>query len=665
MYLNVYDLIPPHVNRPLTAAGVGVFHCGVEIDGKEWSFGLAPDEHTLTGVFCVDPLQSLPSVRAHIFLGTSNISPEQLTTLIQRLTIEWPASEYHVLGNNCNRFCEVLCQHLTTHVPLIVPTWVNRVSNVANTVVPRRLATYVMGKLDDGSAQLAASPARDTKSRLVIPNAANTGGSKPPQAASNPSSSSIGKAPSTALRPAPPETASASVASVATVIPKPGTSTIRMNNDRPAIIVNVQSSPVKRVDPMANVNSHQPPAPRATEHSSAAVIATTEGSESHFELDGVASAFPLPVTPPPCDPSVLEFGMDDGAAEEGGGDGGGPIRVHKVAVIFESSASRAMSVSASKSVDSVDSTTDDAKQTPGNMDVMIISPSTATAAKSSSSGGREVTLSPSSASYNAEAMSEMGDKEEEEASVEFGDDPSLTRPAHQPIAAAGPHCGPSCSSTNAAAAGPASALRTAVPPSRESHGGVPCGAAVSSPPKVVRPHVVAGVRMVPTAPGGGAGLLRGDAVVVAAAASRGTDASMSPSTEGGGSSAVNDGDDDEDGGADSTDTGTVTVAGLRPGAAADHAAADNLTTLRDDPASASLRGVGGGPGGGGGGTTLMAPPTTERQPSHTADDEGRETRSLLEPHSATAGSGGEAMRLRERPNFSPDLSEALDPDDTR
>lgn len=128
---------------------------------------------------------------------------------------------------------------------------------------------------------------------------------------------------------------------------------------------------------------------------------------------------------------------------------------------------------------------------------------------------------------------------------------------------------------------------------------------------------------------------------------------------------MNDGDDDEDGGADSTATGTVTVAGLRPGAAADHAAADNLTTLRDDPASASLRGVGGGPGGGGGGTTLMAPPTTERQPSHTADDEGRETRSLLEPHSATAGSGGEAMRLRERPNFSPDLSEALDPDDTR
>lgn len=146
VYVNVYHLIDVAVNRQLMAGAMGVFHSGVQIFGTEYSFGSPADPAETSGVFTAEPMNAVGSLHSHNFVGCTALSAERFHTLLARAKCEWPTVAYHVLGNNCNAFCEWFCALLATTEELVFPSWVNRLSNLGDTVLPRRFSTWAVIK---------------------------------------------------------------------------------------------------------------------------------------------------------------------------------------------------------------------------------------------------------------------------------------------------------------------------------------------------------------------------------------------------------------------------------------------------------------------------------------------------------------------------------------
>ncbi|GJD12126.1 DeSI-like protein At4g17486 [Galdieria sulphuraria] len=115
--LHVYDLIHPDeverlrkVNNYLILFGLGFFHSGVEIFGKEYSFGA--NNSMETGVFSVPPKQTVGAIyRQSILIA------------------EYPGSSYSLFYNNCNHFSNDLCERLCGKS---IPKWINRLAFLAS-----------------------------------------------------------------------------------------------------------------------------------------------------------------------------------------------------------------------------------------------------------------------------------------------------------------------------------------------------------------------------------------------------------------------------------------------------------------------------------------------------------------------------------------------------
>jgi len=141
--LHVYDVSTdpniPEVNKLLQAIGTGAFHGGVEIYGKEWSYGYVSDG---TGVFCCAPKGcDAHHYRESIEIGTTKMSPSDVGTLLARLTDEWPGVQYDLLRRNCVLFSDALCQELGVGR---IPSWVTNLAGAGAT-------------LDDGFKQAQSS----------------------------------------------------------------------------------------------------------------------------------------------------------------------------------------------------------------------------------------------------------------------------------------------------------------------------------------------------------------------------------------------------------------------------------------------------------------------------------------------------------------------------
>lgn len=146
--LNVYHLIDEATNLKLLKLGFGIFHTGVIVYGIEWSFGESTEGQD-TGLFCVAPGNAAGVVYKTLDLGYTDLSPEQVDTLLHRLENEWRSADYHVLNRNCNHFSETFCTLLSTLEDLRFPKWCNRSAKWGNTVIPNRFATWVLRQLDE------------------------------------------------------------------------------------------------------------------------------------------------------------------------------------------------------------------------------------------------------------------------------------------------------------------------------------------------------------------------------------------------------------------------------------------------------------------------------------------------------------------------------------
>jgi len=105
----------------------GVFHCGVEVDGMEWSFGLT-DSADDPGVTSVEPTtHPAHHFRQTIRRGCTSFSAEGVASVISAMAAEYPGPGYDLLRRNCCHFAADLCQRLGVEP---IPGWVHRLARI-------------------------------------------------------------------------------------------------------------------------------------------------------------------------------------------------------------------------------------------------------------------------------------------------------------------------------------------------------------------------------------------------------------------------------------------------------------------------------------------------------------------------------------------------------
>lgn len=124
LYLNVYDL--SSVNGYLYWLGLGVYHSAVEAHGMEYAFGA--HDLSSSGIFAIEP-QSCPGFqfRRRIKLGTIQLDAKDFKDFMVELEREYSGNTYHLVGKNCNHFCNDVCLRLTGSS---IPGWVNRLAKL-------------------------------------------------------------------------------------------------------------------------------------------------------------------------------------------------------------------------------------------------------------------------------------------------------------------------------------------------------------------------------------------------------------------------------------------------------------------------------------------------------------------------------------------------------
>ncbi|CUG87852.1 Hypothetical protein, putative [Bodo saltans] len=172
MVLNVYNLQRPKkagdqsVNQML---GFGFYHSGLEIFGKEWSFGGNPmAEPGQSGIFAAVPKMVLPKDQFHesVTLGLlpTSFTEQSLFAIINELQKDWAAVSYHLLAHNCNHFTQALHDAIVGAVTIQrkvdIPSYVNRAARVADFFVPDALYQSMMKRVpqSNGSGGMHAPP---------------------------------------------------------------------------------------------------------------------------------------------------------------------------------------------------------------------------------------------------------------------------------------------------------------------------------------------------------------------------------------------------------------------------------------------------------------------------------------------------------------------------
>ncbi len=109
--LNVYDMY--WTNEYTSTLGLGVFHAGVEVYGKEYAFGGHP--FPFTGIFEIEPkdcddLGEQFQFKESISLGETDLPEDAVTKVIDCLGKKYPGDEYHLIRKNCNHFAQEFVQ---------------------------------------------------------------------------------------------------------------------------------------------------------------------------------------------------------------------------------------------------------------------------------------------------------------------------------------------------------------------------------------------------------------------------------------------------------------------------------------------------------------------------------------------------------------------------
>ena len=100
IFVNIYDLVP--FNSILYPIGMGFYHTGIEIHGREYTFAAE------SGIIDHTPKEDNPNgpFRESIYLGETN---KNIGDIIYKLRTYFKNDNYNFITKNCNTFCEALC----------------------------------------------------------------------------------------------------------------------------------------------------------------------------------------------------------------------------------------------------------------------------------------------------------------------------------------------------------------------------------------------------------------------------------------------------------------------------------------------------------------------------------------------------------------------------
>jgi len=122
--VRVYDLGKTAVMRGFNqmSKSYGAFHSGVEVYGREWSFGMTFDEWS-TGITWNPPAENPDHrYRETLSMGYTSLAPTQVWHAIEEMKSEWRGCTYHLLTKNCHHFTNKLCEKLGVGR---TPPWLN------------------------------------------------------------------------------------------------------------------------------------------------------------------------------------------------------------------------------------------------------------------------------------------------------------------------------------------------------------------------------------------------------------------------------------------------------------------------------------------------------------------------------------------------------------
>jgi hypothetical protein len=127
--INIYEL-HPKANRFLSKIGIGLYHSGVVIDNREWTFGPFINNQTNeNGIYSIPPGLFNEFHKTTIIIGQIDINEFDLTCIMNKFRQQFLSSEYELIINNCNDFTKVFCREICNYD---VPNWINRAAKISS-----------------------------------------------------------------------------------------------------------------------------------------------------------------------------------------------------------------------------------------------------------------------------------------------------------------------------------------------------------------------------------------------------------------------------------------------------------------------------------------------------------------------------------------------------
>jgi len=113
--LNVYSVghneFLLNVNELLYQAGTGIFHAGLEIHNKEWSFGAG--EGVGSGIRECRPTKDPGHLHYKtITMGKVKLSPLDVSRILEGMSGHWQKSSYNIVDKNCCHFVDEFLKEL-------------------------------------------------------------------------------------------------------------------------------------------------------------------------------------------------------------------------------------------------------------------------------------------------------------------------------------------------------------------------------------------------------------------------------------------------------------------------------------------------------------------------------------------------------------------------